>query len=151
MKFAHTFRLVFIATMTCLAGASAAADIEPLWPYEQNGVQYMSGGIGLDEAAAIAAAAPNYSTLLGFAATGSGEYLSDVHVIIRQAEGRLLLDVISNGPFLLVNLVPGRYQVVASYLGVEQVKRIRVPIKARVDTRFYWIVAAIRARTPSHR
>jgi len=145
MTLARRFRLVLFIVMTCLAGGSAAADLTPLRPSEQNGVQYMSGGIGLEEATAIAAAAPKYSTLLGFAAAGSGEHLSDVHVVIHQVKGRTVLDVVSNGPFLLVNLSPGRYWVVATYLGVKQIKSIRVPIKARIESRFYWVVAKIQA------
>jgi hypothetical protein len=42
-------------------------------------------------------------------------YISDVRVTIKDGSGNIILDTITEGPFLLVRLVPGRYSIDASY------------------------------------
>lgn len=48
--------------------------------------------------------------------TGSkAQYISDVHVIIKDKLGNTVLDTTAEGPYLLVNLVPGNYSLNATY------------------------------------
>lgn len=81
----------------------------------QNGVDYLSGGIGLDESQAIEAAAKDYSLMLTFATEKTGEYLAHVNVKIEGKSGETVLDVDADGPMLLVRLQPGQYKISATY------------------------------------
>lgn len=95
----------------------------------------------MEEVARIRAVSSQYSTMLEFAAAGSGAYLSDVHVLVRQLDGKVIFDAVSEGPFLLIDLAPGRYGLMANYGGVEQVQHIQVPSKGHAQARFYWIMS----------
>jgi hypothetical protein len=90
-------------------------------------VTFLSGGIGSEEADAIKAAAPNYSLTLQFSAA-TGAYLASVPVKITDAGGHVVLDTTTEGPYLLVNLEPGRYTVDAMLDGIS--RGTEVTIKA---------------------
>lgn len=78
------------------------------------GVPWLSGGVGEDERKAIMAAASGYNLKLEFANT-DGSYLSDVDVLIRNAEGETVLNVVSSGPWLMTELPAGDYRVHARF------------------------------------
>jgi hypothetical protein len=105
----------------------------------QNGLRYVTGGIGADAVAAFKQAAPKYPLELLFAqkATPNDVYLADVKVMIRQS-GKVMLDAKSGGPFLLVQLLPGKYQIEASSDGVmkQQVVELTQGVHKRVV--FVW-------------
>lgn len=77
------------------------------------GVDFVSGGIGDEERSALREAMPRYSLWLTTAARGSGAYLAQVKVSIIDAQDRLWLRHAMQGPWLLVDLPPGRYRVEA--------------------------------------
>ena len=95
----------------------------------QGNVTYLSGGIGSDETAAIKAAAPSYALTLQFSAS-TGAFLASVVVKITDAGGNVVLDTTSEGPYLLVNLEPGRYTVDAMLDGIS--RGTEVTLKAGV-------------------
>jgi len=102
----------------CLAplGAVTASDSEVNNLPEaqsQNGVSYLSGGVGEDQAKAIESAARDYSLMLTFATQKTGEYLADVKVNIADRKGQAVLDTVADGPMLLVKLQPGEYRISA--------------------------------------
>jgi hypothetical protein len=77
---------------------------------------YVSGGMGSTEREALYKERSSYNLWLTMAAKGSGAYLADVNVRIRDI--RLQQPVLSHalaGPWLFVNLPVGRYDVEASY------------------------------------
>ncbi len=79
----------------------------------QGGIRFLSGGIGLEERAAIDAKAKDFNLKLVFAMT-SREYLSDIQVHIQEPSGKVLLSAQSKGPWFLVKLPEGQYTVQAS-------------------------------------
>lgn len=102
----------------CLAplGAVPASDIDVSSLPEaqsQNGVTYLSGGIGEDQSKAIESAARDYSLMLTFATRKTGKYLADVKVNIADRKGQSVLETVADGPMLLVKLHPGEYRVSA--------------------------------------
>ena len=115
-----------------LLSPGAMADESDLPEVKTQGqVSYLSGGIGSDETAAIKAASKTYALTLLFATTGGGErgaFLASVPVKITNAAGATVLDVTTEGPYLLANLAPGRYNVVATLDGVE--RKISVTLKS---------------------
>jgi hypothetical protein len=92
----------------------------------ENGVSYVCGGIGLDEAEDMKAAAREYDLMLIFSAR-DGSYLADVNVDIADAQDNSLLKVSCNGPIMLVDLSsPGSYRVRAEVGGATVSRNIRV-------------------------
>lgn len=67
-----------------------------------------SGGITIDEREE----APTGGTKLVFFVQ-SGAFLSDVRVRVKDASGKELVNVTTEGPWLILALPPGRYQVLA--------------------------------------
>ncbi len=133
-KFAAAF---LITSMAYLSPATADGLVEEK---SQGNVRYATGGIGADEIAAFKAAAPKYPLQLLFAekALPNDVYLTDVQVMVKGASGQVLLDTVSGGPFLLLQLPAGKYRIEASHDGV--MKRQTVSLTAGQHRRvvFVW-------------
>src|SRR3990170_4004435 len=67
----------------------------------QNGVTYLSGGIGSDQVTAMNAAARDYALMLTCSVLNTGEYLADVKVSITDKAGTVVLETVTDGPILL--------------------------------------------------
>jgi hypothetical protein len=74
---------------------------------------FMSGGVSQDELADLRTQQPFFSVSVLTAAKGSGAHLAGVKVRITDATGRQVLDTEMDGPYLLVDLLPGKYQLEA--------------------------------------
>lgn len=83
---------------------------------EQNGVAYLSGGIGEDEAKAIQHAT-GYNLHMTFSIGPEGKYVPDVDVVVQKAQGPTVLTLSQAGPLVYVQLPPGKYNVVATRNG----------------------------------
>lgn len=115
------------------AGPAFGADPEAATlPLERNlgVVSFITGGVGVDEADAFRRAAIAYPLELQFArkAQPRDQFLSNVSVTIRDRSGKVLLETMTEGPFLLARLPAGRYSIEAEHYGV--VKRQSVEIRA---------------------
>ncbi|AXF12638.1 hypothetical protein CUJ91_32060 (plasmid) [Paraburkholderia graminis] len=106
-------------------------------PASQNGVSFITGGVGEDEVAAFRSAAHRYNLRMTLASK-AGSYLSDVDVTITSKSGRLVLAVRTEGPFLFVALPAGAYQIAAKADHVAQTRKIVVPSSGANELRFYW-------------
>ncbi|HJV68443.1 hypothetical protein [Ideonella sp.] len=82
-----------------------------------DGSPFVEGGIGADETTALEAQRDQYSLWLITAVRVSGAYLAEVQLRITDERGRVLLERKMSGPWLLVNLPLGRYELQASYRG----------------------------------
>ncbi len=83
---------VFAASLGTL-GSVIAADMTALPEAQnQNGITYLSGGIGLDESTAMKAAARDYTLMLTCSVQPTGKYLSDVKVNIADNSGSPVLE-----------------------------------------------------------
>jgi hypothetical protein len=130
---------VVVAGLT--AGPVLGADVSSMPQEQSNGaVSYVTGGIGVDEADAFRRAAAAYPLELQFAqkAQPKDEFLSNVNVAIRDRSGNMLLEMATDGPFLLARLPAGKYTIEAEHYGV--VKRQSVEIRAGKHQRnvFVW-------------
>jgi hypothetical protein len=104
---------------------------------QQGGVEFVSGGVGLDESKALQAARSQWPLSLRF--TGrNAEYLADVHVQIVDAHGASVLDTTSRGPYMLVRVRPGRYTVHASHDGVDKTSAVTVSSNGSARASFIW-------------
>ncbi|WLG95525.1 carboxypeptidase regulatory-like domain-containing protein [Pseudomonas sp. FP198] len=88
-------------------------------PMQQNGITYLSGGIGEDEARAIGQA-QGYNLHMTFAIGPENKYVPDVDVNVLNASGQTLLTLSDAGPLVYVQLPPGKYSVVATRNGEER-------------------------------
>lgn len=124
-------RLILFLCAMALAGHVAASDA--------NAVPYVSGGIGEDEQQALQAEAANYNLRLSFAEKGSGAYLSDVKVTIRNAADATILAAVSEGPWFFAKLLPGRYRITVEADGQPQTRTVTLTPGQAMKLHFYWI------------
>lgn len=106
----------------------------------QGTVQYVSGGIGLDESEALKAAAKDYPLALTFAAQrdGKADYVANVAVSIQDAHGKQVLKAESEGPYMLVKLPAGSYKVSATFNGKAQDREVTVQNSGTARAVFEW-------------
>lgn len=106
-------------------------------PMQQNGITYLSGGIGGDEARAIGQA-QGYNLHMTFAIGPENKYVPDVDVAVLNASGQTLLTLSDAGPLVYVQLPPGKYSVVATRNGEERRDTADVGSGAARKLVFHW-------------
>jgi hypothetical protein len=145
----HELAAIIVLTLLLLvmamfsAPVASAADELQLRNY--GGVDYVSGGVGKDEADALKQQSADFALTLEFASSRTAEgdvspgaYLADVKVDIRDAQGHPMLNATSEGPLLLVRLPPGNYTVGAEWNGVRKEHSVDLPEGARRHVVFMW-------------
>lgn len=123
-----TLRL--LALCAALSGGFTA----PLWaqdtqdglpqPVVAGSATYITGGIGDAERAALEAVKKDYNLSI-LNADPNGEYVADVHVVVKDAKGTPMLSA-DAGPMFFAKLPEGRYTVEASYEGQNKSQKIRI-------------------------
>lgn len=133
----------WVIALLCAALAAAHVAAQSALPpvQQQGGISFITGGIGLDEASAFRAAAAQYNLRLTFAAA-SGAYLADAKVVLRDAQGRAVLEATSDGPYLFLKVPAGRYTVSADKGGETVTQQVQVRDKQSSELIFRWKVAA---------
>lgn len=123
-----------------IAGVLSTAQAGMPAVQHQGSVEYVSGGIGIDESEALKAAASNYPLALTFAAqrSGNADYVADVAVAIRDAQGRNVLQATAEGPYMLVRLPAGNYRISATYDGKPQEREVTVQNSGTARAMFEW-------------
>ncbi|MES2502171.1 MAG: carboxypeptidase-like regulatory domain-containing protein [Pseudomonadota bacterium] len=103
-------------------------------------VTYLTGGIGEEESSAIKEASKNYLLELVFVQKLKEveSYLSDVKVSILDAEKNSVLEVVTDGPFLLVNLPSGAYVVNAEFKGISKKQKVNIVTNQHKKLVFWW-------------
>lgn len=120
-------------------GANIAyAQLPPSQHYNQ--IEYVSGGIGIDESTAFKQAMPQYPLALTFASSIAepGAYVADVQVVIRNEKGDTVLQAQSNGPYFLARLPAGEYKIAATYKGKTITHSAKVDAKGSTRAMFEW-------------
>jgi hypothetical protein len=87
---------------------------------------FMSGGVSQDELADLRTQQPFFSVSVLTAAKGSGAHLAGVKVKITDATGKAVLETEMDGPYLLVDLLPGKYELEAVNEGETQKRVLNV-------------------------
>jgi hypothetical protein len=102
----HTIAMLSAVLVSGTALANSLSTTAPL-------PTFMSGGVGAASQQEIARVQNQYSLKLLF--TGdAGMYLANVAVSIRDKAGLEVVNTVTEGPILLAQLAPGRYQLEAS-------------------------------------
>lgn len=138
-------KVVSVVLTTCLAMAMpvlAASTPESHLPgvHAVGDVTYLSGGVGQGEADAIKHVAKYYPLELEFLhkAKPRDEYLANVKIRIKDAHDKMVLDVTSDGPFLLAKMPAGQYTVSAEYRGKIHWRRVHVTASDHRRVIFEW-------------
>lgn len=88
-------------------------------------VQFASGGVGVGEREAMMQMAENFNLKLVFA-DSEGHYLAGTHVMIRKPGGETLLTTTATGPWMLVHLPAGSYEVVSTCRMEPKTRHVRI-------------------------
>lgn len=114
------------AAVLMLVSATAVAQ-DAVQATTPEGPVVFNGGISLEERAS----APEEGTKLEFFLAG-GPYLSDVHVVVADEQGNELVNTITRGPWLILDLPDGQYSVHAS-LNDQQVQSGMITVDSRSE------------------
>jgi hypothetical protein len=91
-------------------------------------VSFVTGGVGDEQATAFKQAMPGYALAIEILrmSSGRGEYTSGAQVTVTTRSGNPVLSTRAEGPFVLVRVPPGDYQVQATLGGRTQTKDVSV-------------------------
>ena len=132
---------VAIASALCTP-PQTFAESEATLPRERHrgAVTWISGGIGKAQADAMRGIASRYNVRLVMAQARRprAAFVALVPVKIRDAKGRVVLDIRTDGPFLFLKLPPGRYAVRAVFAGHALSKSLQVKRKGSVEATLIW-------------
>src|SRR5581483_5249019 len=110
-------------------GLGFAANPSSLPPeHHQNGVSFVSGGVGQQEAQAFERAEGKYPLALEMLdrVGKRDEFTAGAKVNVLDAHGKTILSTIADGPFLLARVPNGQYTVSASYEGKTIKRKVSV-------------------------
>ena len=117
-----------------------SAEPMPMHNMHAGDVSYLTGGIGSSEAESMREAAKDYAIEIVFVQKLKQleEFISDVKVQIQDAQKNTVLDVITEGPFLLVNLPNGKYIITAEFNSDTKLQKVNVGAKKHQKVVFWW-------------
>jgi hypothetical protein len=123
-----------------LGTASAWAQSEPLMatppaPQNYSGIEVINGGVDLDVADAIERIQSRYKLALEISGRGGDYYVADNLKVMRG--GDLVAEIPQAGPWLLMDLAPGRYTLVGDFGGTEVKRDVVV---SRDGTKVSWVL-----------
>lgn len=115
----------FASAQTTSPGAPDA----PVVQHTTGGIDYISGGAGAEDRAAMAARQAEFTFKVVLSATG-GEYIVADRLSVMTPQGELLT-VRDAGPIVMMKLAPGPYTLEASWQGRTERRSVRVAAPAQ--------------------
>ena len=116
---------------------------------QQNGISYVSGGVGRDEANQLDHMGGKFNLKLTMAVP-SGQFTSPVALRIEDPRGATVLDIQPNGPMLLAALPPGEYVIRATAEGQSMTRKAAVPAQGQTQVTMTWPAVSGQAPDASH-
>ncbi len=135
MALIHHAMLAAIA-LAAMSYSPVAAQENVLPVYEQNGIAYVSGGVGKEESEALQATQANYNLRI-LNADQSGHFSGDTRIVISDMQHNVLLDATS-GPLFYANLPKGRYIIEGFSDDQTKKKTVNMVNGKTVRIRFIW-------------
>jgi len=131
-------RTVTAAVALALGAGAAFATLPPL--KNQDGVAYLTGGVGRNEARSFEEAQSKFPLALEFVekAAPRDQFIADVDVKVTTSAGKSVLATRADGPFLLADLPAGEYTVKATYGGRTLERKVQVPEHGSTRAVFVW-------------
>jgi hypothetical protein len=101
---------------------------------------YLNGGIGKEQADLMRDMSAQFPVRMTFSEReeGTDAFVADVHVRVRDAAGRTLLDLPAQGPIFLLRLPQGVYTVEAEHRGEVKTRRFDIVAGRHQDLAFSW-------------
>ena len=137
--------MVSLALAAAVFGAvlpihALSAEPMPMHDMHTGEVSYLTGGIGSSEAESMREAAKDYALEIVFVQKLKQleEFISDVKVQIQDAKKNTVLDVTTEGSFLLVNLPNGKYIITAEFNNDTKQQKVNVGAKKHQKIVFWW-------------
>jgi hypothetical protein len=109
-----------------------AATVTP----QSSGLPVLSGGVGSDEVAAMQAVKGEYNLHI-MSANKLGQYTGEIHIIIKDKAGNVVLDT-EGGPLFYAKLPSGRYHVEGIRDGVSKKQTITIAGNKSAHIHFGW-------------
>ena len=105
-----------------------------------DGVSYITGGVGEGETASILAEAKQWPLMLEMSQieNGRGVWIFGAKIKITDAKKQTVFDAQADGPYMLINLEPGDYQIQAAYQDVEQKRAISIKANSTQKISLFW-------------
>jgi hypothetical protein len=127
---------VTLAVAVALAGAAAVAQTAK--------IDYVSGGVTLEERFDLASRGTEFNLKVVTAAERSGAYLADVQMkVIDSRDAKVVVETTMDGPWFLAQLPPGTYVLEATFEGKKLTKTVAIPKDGRREAYFYWTIAGL--------
>jgi hypothetical protein len=118
-------RLALTVASLALAAGTATAQLRSDGETAQNR-PYVSGGASIEDAQALEQQRNDYRLWLVTAAAGSGAWLAGAQTVVRDSRGNVVLDTVLGGPYLMVDLAPGRYTIDVTHEGQRRTQNVNV-------------------------
>jgi hypothetical protein len=125
--------LGFLSLWILLPGAAAGTMIQEGM---HNDIPFAFGGVGDEKQCQLKKTAHQYNVKVVFAAM-SGAYLTDVHLTVRDDQGRVVMDRNFGGPWVFMKLPQGTYDIGANLNGIEKRRQVTVGEKLK-NVLFHW-------------
>ena len=134
-----TLLKIILSAYLVLLSSWSLAQI-PETQYSQ-GISYITGGVGEGETLAILAEAKQWPLLLEMSQieNGRGVWIFGATIkIMSSAKKQMVFEAQADGPYMLVNLVPGDYGVEATYEGVMQKRALSIKADSSQKISLFW-------------
>ena len=134
-----TLLKIILSAYLVLLSSWSLAQI-PETQYSQ-GISYITGGVGEGETLAILAEAKQWPLLLEMSQieNGRGVWIFGATIkIMSSAKKQMVFEAQADGPYMLVNLVPGDYGVEATYEGVMQKRTLSIKADSSQKISLFW-------------
>jgi hypothetical protein len=122
----------FAAAMGGLCAQAAEEEIVTI-----GAVKLMSGGVGEESETRVLARSGEFNLKLLFA-TRTGHYLAGIPVTIADAGGKVIAETVSEGPWLLATLAPGKYVITAANDEIKVTRSTTIPASGRREIFYRW-------------
>lgn len=116
----------------------SSVDIKTTTLSGNNGITYVNGGIGSEEADAIRLKAAEFPVHITFSEGKDGKSITDVALNLLNHDGFSIFQLQSAGPILYLSLPQGRYQLVTEYGGIVQTHPFQLADKKNVNLYLNW-------------
>ncbi len=133
-----TLLKLFLSCQLILMSSWAVAQI-PDTQYSQ-GISFITGGVGQEETEAILAEAKQWPITLELSQieNGRGVWIFGALIKVLNVKKQIIFDARADGPYMLINLVPGEYVINATYEGVVQTRAISIKADSSQKISLFW-------------
>ena len=134
-----TLLKIILSAHLVLMSSLSLAQI-PETQYSQ-GISFITGGVGEGETVAILAEAKQWPLLLEMSQieNGRGVWIFGATIKITGiAKKQIVFEAKADGPYMLVNLMPGDYAIEATYEGVTQKRALSIKADSSQKISLFW-------------